>query len=216
MNTGCFLSYSVFGILRRYSPYIATSRSRLNPTCMPHPRAGSTSMNSFYQKGPVHFKTAGELQKQAEGRAAGIQYRAVKWHHVQHPAKSEHNKPASVSVKRPGSVSSAGLHLWWWQVLGEKWNSSSLETVKGCQYLLSLSCCLESTHGCFRSSVNSLVAKVLNARDFFRKDRTPHTATTRWKILSTKVCIEVLHHYNLWSEWTRWNKAMKAPCFPYK
>lgn len=66
-NTGWFLFYTAFGNIRGYSPYIPTSRSRLNPTC--------TSTNSFYQKGPVHFKTAGELQLQADGTAAGIQYR---------------------------------------------------------------------------------------------------------------------------------------------
>lgn len=68
--------FSLLYCVWKYPPYIPTSRSRLNPTCMAtHSWAGSTSLNSPYQKGPVHFKTA------------GIQSIAGRRHHVQHPSR---------------------------------------------------------------------------------------------------------------------------------
>lgn len=169
MNTGCFsLLYIVFGNIRGYSPYIQTSRSRLNPACMATHEPVQRPWIAFIKKAPSilrQLKGGNQRSEPTAGRQVlSREPRSGTMFSIQ-PCLSA-PKPASVSVQRPGSVASAGLHLWWWLVVGQTRNSSSLETEQRCQRLSLLSCCVLCAHTC-RSSINSACGECVGFFLFF-------------------------------------------------
>lgn len=189
----------VFGNTAGFSPYIHTSRSRLNPTCM------ATRMESFQWKTEknqnlsIVMRQPGRIK---EKRRYSTQSRKV-------ARCSASSSRVHVSVQRPASVASAGLHLWWLHALGYKRNSSSPETLKACQ--LSSFCSLNSTR-CTIIAYSCNEVSFFNVRDFLKRDRHHQTAATRWKILSAKVFMEAVQHYSR-VEIRRW-KTCYVSMFP--
>ncbi len=69
LNMGCFLCYSAFGNIRGQSPYIPTSRSRLNPTGMATREPVQRPWIAFTKKGPSILRQLGNYRdKPTAGR----------------------------------------------------------------------------------------------------------------------------------------------------
>lgn len=63
-------------------------------------------------------------------------------------------------------------------------------------------------HAWYNNSLLLEWSLFFNVRDFLKIDRHHHTAATRWKILSAKVCMEAVQHYSR-AEIRRWKNMLR-------